>query len=126
MNRWTRWANPNFVSVVNAFLGLDRSAVELYFQIRINAGNPVDAILAGQLNHGSRAGCALWQTDLHVAIFTGADANPLAHDDFGRPIVQRRNMDYQPVYLLFSCHYFRCFRVPYIKSGARLEDRTGA
>src|SRR5207253_6242372 len=52
MNRWTRWANPNFVPVVNAFLGFDRSAVELYFQVRINAGDPVNAILAGQLNHG--------------------------------------------------------------------------
>src|SRR6267143_6943497 len=126
MNRWTRWANPNFVSVVNAFLWLDRSAVELYFQIRINAGNPVDAILACQLNHRSRAGRALRQTDLHVAIFTSADANLLAHDDLGRPIVQRRNVDYQSVYLLFSCHYFGCFGVRYIKSGARLVDRRGA
>ena len=32
----------------------------------------------------------------------GVLAHELAHDDLGRPIVQRRNVDYQPVYLLFS------------------------
>ena len=126
MNRWTRRANPNFVAVVNAFLRFDRSPVEFYFQIRIDARNPVNTILTGQLNHGSGAGRALRQTDLHIAVFTSANANMFAHDDLGRPIVQRRDVNYQPVYLRFCCHRFGSFGVPDIKSGARMSDRRGA
>jgi hypothetical protein len=48
----------------------------------------------------------LRQTDLHVAIFTSADADEFAHDDFRRSIVERRDVNYQPVYLWF-CHCFR-------------------
>src|SRR5258708_17577473 len=122
MNRWTRGTDPNFVSIVNTLLRLNRSAVQFYFQIRIDAGNPVNAVLASQLNHWSSAGRALWQTDLNIAIFTSADANDLAHDDFRRSVVKRRDVNYQPVYLLF-CHRFREVSVA-VKSNQASASKT--
>ena len=51
VNRWTRRTDPNFISVIDSLVAFDRPAVQLYFQSRVEAINPVDAIQANQFNH---------------------------------------------------------------------------
>ena len=86
---------PDFISVVDSPVRFDRAAIESNFQRLIDVGDSVNAILAREFDYRAvDRGRSLRQPNFHVALFAGADPNDVAHDYFGRAIVERRDVDH--------------------------------